>query len=418
MSKMASIKDLPDEVILKVTNFLELKDLARFGEVSKKMRIISSDQSLWKKINLSKNKPGFWSYEIDVPTDFLKMAIENGCQYLSLRDMKLGNSGEPISMTSEGDLWLDKYLDLNYCDAHVLTFEEILASCHSLEKLSMASKLSKQVWKRKFITSKMIQSICYQNGPTLQTLNLSCCIGLDLESIQNITKHCAGLKNVDLLATRLSEDSINFLVNNLTPEVEKLSLGCLVNLKDDQLKTLVSRCNKLSILNLSGNRYDAKITNDSLTHIIENLQPTLEKLDISWCNITYADLTELKSMPKLRVLTCNQYTFLIQNLKKSLPLVRLGETICVDERKLSPADGIWNVEAKQFEYFRKSEKCQFDMLPNEIITRCSSFLERRDLIKFGQVAKRMRFITCNMSNTSCQCQISPCVHTKGDFTYI
>ena len=59
------------------------------------------------------------------------MAIENGCQYLSLRDMKLGNSGEPISMTSEGDLWLDKYLDLNYCDAHVLTFEEILASCHS-----------------------------------------------------------------------------------------------------------------------------------------------------------------------------------------------------------------------------------------------------------------------------------------------
>ena len=93
MSKMASIKDLPDEVILKVTNFLELKDLARFGEVSKKMRIISSDQSLWKKINLSKNKPGFWSYEIDVPTDFLKMAIENGCQYLSLRYMKLGTAG-------------------------------------------------------------------------------------------------------------------------------------------------------------------------------------------------------------------------------------------------------------------------------------------------------------------------------------
>ena len=83
MSKMASIKDLPGEVILKVTNFLELKDLARFGEVSKKMRIISSDQSLWKKINLSKHEPEFWSYEIDVPIDFLKMAIENGCQYLA-----------------------------------------------------------------------------------------------------------------------------------------------------------------------------------------------------------------------------------------------------------------------------------------------------------------------------------------------
>ena len=75
MSKMASIKHLPDEVLLKVTNYLELKHLAKFGEVSKKMRIISSDQSLWKKINLSKNGPGFWRYEIDVPIDFLKMAI-------------------------------------------------------------------------------------------------------------------------------------------------------------------------------------------------------------------------------------------------------------------------------------------------------------------------------------------------------
>ena len=412
MTKMASIKDLPDEIILKVTNYLELKDLAKFGEVSKKMRIISSDQSLWKKINLSKHEPRFWSYEIDVPTDFLKMVIENGCQYLSLQDMKLGNSGEPISMTSEGDLCLDKasslkYLDLNCCQARVLTFEEILASCHSLEKLSMA---------RKFITSKMIRSICYQNGPTLQTLNLSCCSGLDLESIQDITKNCAGLKNVDLLATGLSKDSINFLVNNLTPKVEKLSLGYLRNLKDDHVKTLVTRCNKLSILNFHG----AKITNDSLTHIIENLQPTLEKLDISWCNITYVDLTELKSMSKLRVLTSDQITYHEkQNLQKSIPLVRLWETFWVDERELSPADGIWDVEAKQLEYFRKFEKCQFGMLPNEIISHCLTFLERRDFVKFGQVAKRMRFITRDMScqnPPSCLCQISPCVHTRGDFT--
>ena len=105
-----------------------------------------------------------------------------------------------------------------------------------------------------------------------------------------------------------------------------------------------------------------------------------------------------------------------QDLKKSLPLVRLGETICVDERELSPADGIWDVEAKQLEYFRKFEKCQFGMLPNVIISHCLTFLEKRDFVKFGQVAKRMRFITCNMSNTSCLCQISPCVHTRGDFT--
>ena len=151
-----------------------------------------------------------------------------------------------------------------------------------------------------------------------------------------------------------------------------MSLGCLQNLTDDHVKTLVARCNKLSVLNFVG----AKITNNSLTHIIENLQPTLEKLDVSWCNITYADLTELKSMSKLRVLTSDQIPYHEkQNLKKIFPLVRLGETIWVDERELSPADGIWDVEAKQLENFRKFEKCQFGMLPNEIISHCLTFLE-------------------------------------------
>ena len=246
---MASIQDLPDEIMLKVANYLEIKDLAKFGEVSKKMRIISCDQSLWKKINLSKFTPLCSSYEMYVPTNFVKMVMERGCQYLSLQFMKLGYPGGPISMTSEGDLCLDKasslrYLDLKYCEAHVLTFEEILASCHSLQKLSMESMPF--IRKRNFITSKMIKSICYQNGRTLQVLNLSFCSGLDLESIQDVTKNCVGLKNVDLFETGLSKDSINFLVNNLTPKVEKLNLGYLQNLKDDHVNNLVTRCNKLT----------------------------------------------------------------------------------------------------------------------------------------------------------------------------
>ena len=88
--------------------------------------------------------------------------------------MKVGTPGELISKTSEGHLILKKafslkYLDLKYCGAHVLTFEEILASCHSLQKLSMASM---SIWERKSITTKMIRSICYQNGRTIQTLDL------------------------------------------------------------------------------------------------------------------------------------------------------------------------------------------------------------------------------------------------------
>ena len=376
---MASIQDLPDEVILKVIKYLDINKLVKFGEVSKRMRAISSDQSLWQKINLGQNRPGDHWYPrsnsiIDVPTNFVKMAIENGCQYLSLVYMKLGTPGEPISMTSEGDLSLDqasclKYLDLTFCEAHSLIFEEILASCHSLQKLSLASTLDIQL-----ITSKMIDSICYQNGRTLQTLNLSACKGLDLESIQKITKNCAGLKNVELFNAELSKDSINFLVNNLTPQVEKLSIGSLRNLKDEHVKTLVARCNKLSVLNLK----NTTITNDSLTYIIRSLQHTLEKLNINLCEgITYAKVTELRSMPKLRVLNFGRRWDIggrvelsdgeKENLKKLMPLVRFGAPICADERKLLPADGIWDVEGKQFEYFKKRAECQFEELLDQLL---------------------------------------------------
>ena len=53
--------------------------------------------------------------------------------------------------------------------------------------------------------------------------------------------------------------------------------------------------------------------------------------------------------------------------KISCLLVRFGESICVDERELLPADGIWDVAAKQLEYFKKSAKCPFhDECPDEI----------------------------------------------------
>ena len=257
----------------------------------------------------------------------------------------------------------------------------------------------------KWITPKMIRSVCYQNGRTLQTLNFGACCGLDLESIQKITKNCVGLKNVDLSSTGLSKESIIFLVNNLTPEVKKLNLDRLRNLKDEHLKVLVTRCNTLSVLNLQF----TSITNDSLTHIIENLQHTLEKLHVFSRgaalpnalvaeDITYSKVTELKSMPNLRVLNLafGHQWYLdgqeIENLKKLMPLVKFGE-VCADERELLPADGIWDVEAKQLQYFKKFSNRQFEELPEEIMFHLIGFFELKDLVRLSAVSKRMRH-TC------------------------
>ena len=106
---------------------------------------------------------------------------------------------------------------------------------------------------------------------------------------------------------------------------------------------------------------NTSITSDSLIHIIENLQQTLEKLDVYLCDdltgdLTYAKLTMLKSMPKLKDLNYLGSAGEIQDLKNVMPFVRIGEIITADERELSPADGIWDVEAKQLEFYKKDEK--------------------------------------------------------------
>ena len=109
-----------------------------------------------------------------------------------------------------------KYLDLSACDGNESFFEEILESCSSLEKLSMYNLNP---------SFKMISSICSQNGKTLKILDLEGCYGLDLEAIQLIVQNCVELTEVNFAITRLSDDSVKFLVNNLTSKVVKLNLS-------------------------------------------------------------------------------------------------------------------------------------------------------------------------------------------------
>ena len=69
------LEELPNEIILKILQNLDMKDLIRCGTVSKRMRSISLDESLWEKINL---------HGKIVPIEFLQKVLNSGCKYLSL----------------------------------------------------------------------------------------------------------------------------------------------------------------------------------------------------------------------------------------------------------------------------------------------------------------------------------------------
>ena len=72
---------LPAEVLLKIFTFLDIKDLYRCNKVSKRIRSIGLDESLWQKINLNLN--------LKIPSIFIKDILDKGCRYLSLRHAQL-----------------------------------------------------------------------------------------------------------------------------------------------------------------------------------------------------------------------------------------------------------------------------------------------------------------------------------------
>ena len=82
------LEDIPDEIILKVLGYLEVKDLLCIGHVSKSLRAISQDETLWKRISLSWN-------ECLVPAEFLDMVLQNGCKYLDLRYTQVNSNLSP-----------------------------------------------------------------------------------------------------------------------------------------------------------------------------------------------------------------------------------------------------------------------------------------------------------------------------------
>ena len=75
------IQDLPNELLLKVQDYMETRDQIRFGQVSKRFRAIN--ETIWEKVNLC---------EKIVPVGFIEMILNQKCQYLSLYRAKMEGS--------------------------------------------------------------------------------------------------------------------------------------------------------------------------------------------------------------------------------------------------------------------------------------------------------------------------------------
>ena len=213
-------------------------------------------------------------------------------------------------------------------------------------------------------------------------------LNLDLESFQSIIDNCNNLKEFNLYGTNLTGLQLQYLANNLNKEISKLCLQSEENLTDEHVKALVGRCKKLTALDLG----DTKITDESLNSIIENLKPALEELDISYTKIArdfrkteqklfgvtidiaipvhyITKLFELNSMTQLSNLICRPIKDNdIANLRSELPNVCINQgclKIANSDQVYEPMDGFWEMDARQLKLFQsRSNRQTFEQRQN------------------------------------------------------
>ena len=119
---MLNFQALPDELILKILSYSDIKDLMNCGQVSKRTRKISHDGALWVTANLERKI---------VKTELLEMILSKGCKILNIFDCTIVGS---LSSNMKSQL---KALELSQSVSKIDVLEKLLLSCFSLQHLKM-----------------------------------------------------------------------------------------------------------------------------------------------------------------------------------------------------------------------------------------------------------------------------------------
>ena len=305
-----NFEDLPNEILSKILDYLNIRDLIRCGQTFRRLRFVVRNELLWKKVNLSNKSL--------VPVGLLKLILERGCEHLNVSDQIVGNLyiNQFTKLKRLNLSWKYAINDRAQFSRNAEVLVKLLCNSNLLEKLELYG----------VNLDRLSLDMCIWNIKTVKVLRLSYCNRgyetelcfkrmhrLKLNFIRHIVDQCLELEELSFYKTRLEEDSIDYLVKNINPKLSKLSLCTnsgtgtgpefwTINkdaiVIDNYIQILVRRCNNLTELNLTGSGF----TNDSVNFIIEHLRSTLEKLCLIGTRVGVMKLFELKAMKKLAIL--------------------------------------------------------------------------------------------------------------------
>ena len=282
---------MPNEIMMKIFEYLGLKDVSRCAQVSKQFYSISQETwKSWKKITIKKRK---------VPSEFIIQALEKGVECLHLFDCEIlplrAEFSYPFNLHLNLSLNLNlklKTLGIDGCYGDNIIFPTLLKIL-PMEKIEI--KNCYNMFSREKI-SQIIENLPLI-GSRLKCLNLDYNNPTESE-IKLIVDSCVNLEELDFHNINIDTSCIKYVSENLTPKILKLDLFLCRSFDDSALCSLVKRCPKLQTLDIR----DTNTTWYGICAIIDNLH-FLEELALPiqiMEDLGFPDNIDLGKMKKLR----------------------------------------------------------------------------------------------------------------------
>lgn len=321
---MSCWDSLPEELLLRILFCLPLQDLLRVSRVCWRWHRLAFDESLWQSVDLV----GITQLDAALGQVLLAGVRRLRCPRCLL--------GEP-QFTHQGDLRV-QVMDLSSCTANPKDVHAIISRCTQLKNLSLEGME---------LSDDIIQ--CLAQNPQLEKLNLCGCSGFSPEALGEMLLACSRLEDVNISWCDFSPLHVKAAVANVAPGVTRLNIsGYRENLTLRDVKTLVKRCPKLRVLDLS----DSVLLTTTCFSTLSRLDD-LVNLGLSRCyHINPAALADLETFPSLCAL---QVYGLVQDgylptLKKDLPGVDINSDPFSSVARPTPAGlrelSMWNMSCR------------------------------------------------------------------------
>ncbi|XP_033845684.1 S-phase kinase-associated protein 2 [Periophthalmus magnuspinnatus] len=304
---------LPDELLLKIFFYLPLQELLKMASVCKRWHRLVFDESLWHSVDLE---------GLTHMGPALQHILKNGVRRLRCPRAFV----EELQFTSSRPLQLIQ-MDLSSSIIPVAALEGIIASCTQLQDLSLEGLQ---------LSDTVIHSLA-KNG-NLEQLNISGCSGFSSGALEGMLKSCQRILQLNISWCDFISDHVKSVVHNVSPCVTHLNLsGYRENLTLEDIKVLVSRCQKIHILDLS----DSTLLMADSFPVLAQLKYLLH-LSLSRCyHIHPAALSDLaKKIPSLVMLD----VFGLINdshlpaLKKEMPHISINSRLFSTIARPTPAE--------------------------------------------------------------------------------